>query len=196
MLRIGVLLFALAGCALNNPAPAPQFFYDLGAAAGGNPSRAIDELLLVESVGAPSWLNSNAIVYRLQYSQDAKHHAYANSHWVGAPNDLLTARLTTRLADSTSVVRPGQGLRADYALRVELLEFVQVFDSPDTSQGVVQLRASLINSQNLLAQKSFSAAAPASTPDASGAAVALSKATDIAISRIIDWVAETLEAQD
>jgi cholesterol transport system auxiliary component len=197
MLRIGVLLLALAGCAFNNPPLGPAFFYDLGLPApSGNPSRAIDELLLVESVGAPSWLDSEAIIYRLAYSQDAKHHAYANSYWVGAPSDLLTARLTTRLADATSIVRPGQGLRADYALRVELLEFVQVFDSPDTSRGLVRLRASLVNSQDLLAQKSFSVAAPASSPDASGAVQALSEASDIAISKIIDWVADTLETQD
>jgi cholesterol transport system auxiliary component len=193
MLRGAVFLLALSACALNNPAPPSAAFYDLLARPISRTAPSIDELLLVEPVAAPSWLDTNAIVYRLAYAHDAKHHAYANNHWVGPPSDLLTARLVARLADSTSVVQPGQGLRSDYALRVELLEFVQVFDSPHSSRGVVTLRASLINARSLVAQKGFSASTPASSPDASGAVQALSQSAEAVISEILEWVASTLD---
>lgn len=195
MLRAAIFLLSLStflGCAFNN-APA-NAFYGLGARSESNrDDPRIDEPLLVEAVHAPSWLDTTAIVYRLAYTQEARHQAYAHSYWAGPPSDLLTARLTARLADSTNIVRPGQGIPADHALRVELIEFVQVFESPQSSSGLVQMRASLINGRSLVAQQSFGAAKPAPSPDASGAVRALSDAADSAISEIVEWVAKTIK---
>jgi cholesterol transport system auxiliary component len=200
ILRAAVFLVALSGCAFN-PDTTQSAFYDLDPRREKTESSPrIEALLLIEPVYAPSWLDSDAIVYRLAYSQDSRYQSYAHSHWVGPPADLLTARLAGKLAGAArkGVVRAGQRIPVDYSLRVELIEFVHVFDSPQTSQGIVELRASLIdrNPRTLLSQKSFTVVKPARSPDASGAVQALSDASDAAIAEIVEWVAQTLENQD
>ncbi|MGH8719554.1 MAG: ABC-type transport auxiliary lipoprotein family protein [Burkholderiales bacterium] len=197
MLRALIPLMALAGCAFTPPPPAPNAFYDLGPVPSNKPSSPrIDALLLLEPVQAPSWLQSNAIVYRLAYGENARQQSYAQSYWVGTPPDLFTARLTRQLAGvaNKGIVSSGQRIPADFSLRVELTEFVHVFDSPQSSRGVVELRATLIdrNPRALIAQKSFTVSRPAPAPDASGAVQALSDATDEAIVEIADWIVTTL----
>lgn len=190
--RLFALVVSVCACTFN-PAPAPNAFYDFGPRPENpSPSRTIEPLLLIETVHAPSWLDTQSIVYRL--GEDARHRSYANSHWVGPPGDLITARLAGKLAGASEkgIVRAGQGIAADYSLRVELIEFAHVFDSPQTSRGVIQLRASLIDRGSLVAQKSFAAAFPAPSPDAPGAVRALSNASDAAIAEIVEWVATTL----
>lgn len=193
-----IALLLVGGCALNN-APSPDTFYDFGP----RPEKAgphIEPLLLVEPVVGPAWLESNAIVYRLAYSDDSQRRLYAQSHWIGPATDLFTARLAGQLAASAEkgIVRAGQGIAADYSLRVELVEFAQVFDSAQTSRGVAELRASLIDRdrRTLVAQRSFVVSEPARTADAPGAVQALSAAADAAIVEIVAWVATTLKKKD
>ena len=190
-------LLVLTGCAFSPPPAAPNAFYDLGPAPNSSSSSRIDTLLLLEPVHAPPWLQSNAIVYRLEYGEDARHQSYAQSHWVGTPADLFNARLARGLAEAAAkgVVGPGQGIQPDYSLRVELIEFAQVFDSPRTSEGVVRLRATLVesNPRALVAQKTFAAATPANSPNASGAVQAIGDAADAAIVEIVDWLSATLK---
>lgn len=196
MLRALIPLLVLAGCTFTPPPAAPNAFYDLGPAPLNNPSfPRIDALLLIEPVQAPSWLQSNAIVYRLAYGEDARHRSYAQSYWVGTPADLLTVRLARQLAGvaNKGIVSSGQRVPADFSVRVELTEFVHLFDLPQSSRGVVELRATLTdNPHALIAQKTFTVSRPARSPDASGAVQALSDATDAAIVEIADWIVTTL----
>ncbi|MGH8727102.1 MAG: ABC-type transport auxiliary lipoprotein family protein [Burkholderiales bacterium] len=198
MRRALIALLLVGGCALNN-APAPDAFYDFGP----RPEKAgpsIEPLLLVEPVVAPAWLDSSAIVYRLAYGDDSQRQSYAQSHWIGPATDLFTARLAGQLAASAEkgIVRAGQGIAADYSLRVELVEFAHIFDSPQTSRGVAELRATLIDRdrRTLVAQKSFAVSKPARTPDASGAVQALRAAADTVIADIVNWVAKASSKQD
>src|SRR5229473_5756834 len=115
---------ACAGCSIA-PAPAPAIAkYDFGPAPAGHPAQGPRQALLVHDVGAPAWLDSPLIHYRLAYRDAARPQVYADSRWVMSPAALLTNRLRGQLAASGSggIVHPGDGARAGYALRVELDE--------------------------------------------------------------------------
>src|SRR6266540_5728439 len=126
---------ACAGCSFA-PAPVPAVAnYDFGPVPDGHPAQGPRRALLVHDVGAPAWLDSPLIHYRLAYQDAARPQVYAESRWVMSPASLFTNRLRGQLAASGGIVQPGDGARAGYALRVELDEFTQVFDAPGKSRA-------------------------------------------------------------
>ncbi len=205
-----ILLFAmmlLTGCAIASHAQIPAAVYDFGlqsptdvpaaSAISGQPQPWVS--LLIAEATAPAWLDSQAIQYRLAYHDPAQTHSYANSRWAAAPAALLTQRIRSRIAAVTNngVVNAGDGVRADYALRLELEEFTQVFDAVEQSRAVVRLRASLVErgTRRLLAQRSFSVEQAAPTANATGAVRALTEAGDRLTGDLIDWLAAKLEEE-
>ena len=182
------LILASAGCSLA-PAPGPVIAnYDFGPLPEGRPAPVLRQPLLVHNVNAPGWLDSPLIYYRLTYQDVTRPQAYADSRWVSSPAELFTNRLRARLAASPGgIIRPGDDARAKYALRVDLEEFIQVFDAPGKSRAVVRFRASVMGNRSLVAQRSFSVERPARTPDAEGGARALIGASDEAVDQLIGW---------
>jgi cholesterol transport system auxiliary component len=190
-----------AGCAATR-AHAPASVYDFGldrspALAAGAASRlaGVSTKLLVTAT-SPAWLDNPAIQYRLAYHDPGRAYIYANSRWASPPVALLAQRAKRRIASagSTAVVSSGDGVRADYALRLDLEEFTQVFDAPGESRAIVALRASLIEpgTRILLAQRNFSMEQPAREANAAGAVIALTEASDRLIANLIDWLAQEL----
>lgn len=193
MRRAALLLsLALAGCTvLPQPRP-PQSLYDFGAPAAWN-SPHLSASLAIARVAAPDWLESPTLQYRLAYRDALRYQGYAGSRWVASPPQLLTERLRQAAAQASSrgAVREGEGVKADYLLRVELEEFSQVFDSPQASRGVVRARASLVREGRVLAaQKGFAVEKPAATPDAAGGAQALAAAADQLVLEVLAWAAQ------
>jgi cholesterol transport system auxiliary component len=92
------------------------------------------------------------------------------------------------------VVSAADGARTDYALRVELEEFDQVFDAADKSRGVVVARASLVSTSNrtLVAQKSFTFERAAASADADGGVRALAAAGGELVDAIVVWTAAAI----
>lgn len=194
--------FLLTGCTLLN-APsreAPQVF-DLGPPPASVPGAAqpmIAATLLIPPVHASAWLDNNSIHYRLTYEDATRPEAYAQHHWTVAPALMLAERLRARFAQaSRGAVTAQDGAKADVALRIELEDFSQSFDSAQSSKGRVRLRASLIevNSRVLRAQRTFNAERPAA-PNAPGAVQALVASTDAAIEELLTWTAQTLKNQE
>jgi len=192
---LGTLL--LAACSLGPAQKDAPATYDLGAPRSivANQPR-IRASLLVHAVAAPAWLDTTAIVYRLNYQDAARQQAYANSRWAAAPAALLTQRLRGRFAAATDsgVIGVADNARADYTLRVELEDFSHVFDTADASRAVVMARASIVNvaKRTLLAQKSFSIERAAASPDAGGGVRALASAGDEMIEAVTAWAAASL----
>lgn len=153
------------------------------------------QALLVHDVSAPSWLDSPLIHYRLTYQDATRPQAYADSRWVMSPAQLFTNRLRGRLVASGGggIIQPGDDARAKYALRVDLEEFIQVFDAPGKSRVFVHVRASVMGNRSLIAQRSFSVERPARTPDAQGGVRALIGASDEAVDQLIGWTAGNLK---
>jgi len=196
MYRLALYIAALALTACVNELPTPLAEYDFGPAASPReePPRLQREIT-VAGVTAPAWLDSPALVYRLAYRDASQPRAYVESRWVAPPAELFTAQLRQRLAATTrsGVLAPADGVRTAATLRVELLEFSQVFEAPDRSHALVRVRAVLVENGRLVAQTSFSADEPAASSNAAGGARALARAADAAIERLIAWTADTMK---
>ena len=195
-----LFVMTLAACSLGPEKKDAAATYDLGAAsvvAAGQPR--IRASLLVHAVGAPGWLESNAIVYRLNYQDAARQLSYANSRWAAPAAAMLTQRLRAQLAAASDggIVNVADGARADYALRVELEEFSQVFDTAQASRAVIVARASIVNvaRRTLYAQKTFATEKPAASANAEGGVRALAGASSELVDAIVAWTATSL-AQD
>ncbi len=132
-------------------------------------------------------MDGNAIYYRLAYAQSQRTDAYANSRWVESPVSLFDARLRNAAAARGQVV--GYPSPDVPSLRIELVDFSQVFDRPEASRGVVRLRATVSLARGVIDQRVVQADAPAPSPDAAGGVTALTQASDKAIGEVLDWVA-------
>jgi cholesterol transport system auxiliary component len=180
----------LPACSFGPGARAPISTWDFGATARSAPATKLSGTMLVLPVEAPVWLDSPAMLYRLSYADSAEPRVYAASRWIASPALLLTERLRATLADAGSaVLTPGDGIRASRTLRVELEQFDQVFDSPSSSRVAVRLRATVIASGALAAQRSFSLSLPAPSSDARGGAIALADAAQRGVTEIVAWLA-------
>ncbi len=199
----------VAGCATSSP-PGALTRFDLGpptmpvaaaTAAGGAQTPGVatpasdvaatgaarlSPLKVV--VSAPSWLDTEMMYYRLPASEGDQARVFANSRWLASPARLFGDRLRSALSVDRPVLSAGDPSAAP-ALRVEIEEFAQYFDSASTSHGVVQIRATLFDGPKLLAQTTLRAQAPAATADASGGARALATATDAVQTQLIQWLA-------
>jgi cholesterol transport system auxiliary component len=179
------------GCAV---APAVNVTaYDFGP----NPMRAgvrtrLFGVLTVDRVRAPSWYDGSDILYRLAYQDPTRPQVYRQSRWIASPEELLTQRLRQKLDTviEGGVTSSDEGVASDYLLRVDLIEFSQVFDTADASHAVVRIRASLIDVKHgqLLAQNDFDAERRAPTPNAAGAVRALQEATDAVLANLANWL--------
>lgn len=130
-LLLSLLMAALLTACVSGPAPRNEVAaYDL---AGVTPLADTGVPLSVLDVQAPSWLDSRAMQYR-RASEPARRQAFTESRWAATPAELLAVALRRQLAVGT-----GDGCR----LKVELDEWVQIFDGNGQSQVQLALRASL-----------------------------------------------------
>lgn len=197
MSRAGFLLsfaaaVALAACGtLYTTKPQPTT-YDLGPVAPAPQALKLSGVLALHEVTAPAWIDSAGILYRLAYRNPTLNQAYATSRWIASPARLVDQRLRHRLAAAGGVVNGAEAVGAAERLRVEIADFSQVFDTPAASHAAVRLRATLQGPKGMLAQRVFSATAPAPSPDAEGGVTALARASDQAIDELVQWLASAL----
>ena len=198
MLRAALILFLalLAGCAVGPQTREGMASYDFGLPrTDKDASPRLHQDLVVATVTAPDWMDNSGIYYRLAYRDATRPEPYSLSHWVMSPAALLGQRMRASIARASSagVFLPADGVRVGYTLRLELEEFSQVFDAPDSSRAVLHMRASLFRQRAIVAQKSFNIERAAATPNAEGGVRALIAASDDAGEQLIDWLAEKLK---
>ena len=129
----------------------------------------------------PSWLDSSALQYRLAYQGNQRRQNYAESRWVAPPAELVSNTLRKRMFS-------GEAAGA-CRLRVDLDEFVQVFDTADASRAAVEARVQLLaHGGELLARHSFSLSRAAASADARGAVAAFSGAVEDLSTALHDWL--------
>ncbi len=146
--------------------------------------QSVFKLRLTE-VQAPSWLNSTAMQYRLLYAEAERRLSFAESRWVAPPADLLGLELTRgRVVNETRFEADG------CQLHVDLNEFIQVFDTPDSSHSLIEVRATILAPRNgkLMAQRIFTQAAPAG-PDARSGVAGFGVAVRNLTADVRDWLA-------
>lgn len=191
---------ALAGCInldLGGKGARPSLaYFDLaGSVAGnpsGNPAGTAPTVPALSAIGlrsvdvvAPSWLDAPAMQYRLVYSDPARRASFAESRWVAPPPELFEQALRKTMTQSDPRNAPGA-----CRLQIDVDEFVQVFDTPQSSRGIIELRASLWASRAdaPVARRAFQASRAAQTPDARGGVAALAGATGDMSAALRDWL--------
>jgi cholesterol transport system auxiliary component len=174
-----------SGCA-STPAAISDIRYDLGPPSPAASPGALPAVKVLD-VAAPDMLESDKLMYRLQYADAQQMAAYANSHWTMTPSQLLTQRLRGALSSRGTVLTGADGVSAP-VLKVDLSEFEQVFDSQSESHGSVTARATLIQGGKVVGQRTFISRAPSRSADAAGGAQALASASDDLVSQIGAWL--------
>ncbi|MBI2771797.1 MAG: membrane integrity-associated transporter subunit PqiC [Burkholderiales bacterium] len=187
----------LAGCAGLVDKPVQRTLYDFGPGlAAAQPTVLATPLpaLVLADV-------DTAVLYRLGYADENQLRPYAQSRWSAPPAQLVRQRLRDQLGRDRVVLNPGEGAAlarsggaTPRVLRVELEEFSQLFESPAASNGLVRLRATLLENtpagEKLLSQRNVVMQRPAPTQDAPGGVRALAAAVDAAAQDIAQWLAQ------
>ena len=191
------LALALGGCAALQPKPRATV-YDFGPGPVGTVAStrmAPLPALVLADTEASAALDSNAVLYRLTYSDPQQLRPYTLARWSMTPAQLLQQRLRAHLGQARPVLNAGLGLAADkpaMVLHLELDEFSQLFETTERSSGQIRLRATLGQGgqgvERLLAQRSFIVQRPAASADAAGGVRALTEASDAVIAEIAQWL--------
>ena len=183
VLLAALLLSACVGGAGNS---VPSVTYDFGlpvarlAVGGAWPGLSLE-------VRSPPWFDSTNVDYRLAYADPLTRRQYVGSRWAGAPAQLIAQRLRQQLG----VVSTTANSATDCLIRVELQEFSQVFDSPQSSRGVLTASVSLIDGKRrVVAERLAVIDKPALGADASGGVQALVAASTEFGRLLSDWLLE------
>jgi len=188
-----VILLLLAGCSLTPRVPSAVATYDFGTISRSEFLQPTPSPIPIQIAGivAPVWLDTQAMRYRLAYHHPAQIHTYANNRWAAPPANLLMERFKQHTVSwkNTSDQRNGSTRLTTYFLKIELEEFIQVFDTVDHSRAIVSLRASLIerDTRRLVAHQRFSKSQTTPSPDASGAVEAFIAISDQLAVESIQW---------
>lgn len=146
--------------------------------------------LTLAEVRSPAWQDGPLMFYRLGYANALQPHPYASSRWSMSPARLFGQRLKSRIGQAGgTVLQQGDIVSGGPLLSIDTDEFIHYFTSPAQSEGRVSLRVSLLQGQQLLAQRQFTRQVAASSADAAGGARALTTASDAVIDDILQWVA-------
>jgi cholesterol transport system auxiliary component len=191
-LSAALLATALLGACATVQTGSQSTLYDFGllqSSSAGDAPAALPPLSVAEP-DAPVSMRSPVMFYRLAYANDQQPQAYAHNRWSMPPAQLLVQRLKARIGRSGGVVlAASDGAVNIPLLHIEVDDFIQVFESPGTSEGQIALRASVFQGRMLITQKNFVKRMPAPTADAAGGAKALAQASDAVIADILYWLA-------
>ena len=171
----------LAACIGGSDAPSKVAHYDLGAMQPAPNNRIVASLRGID-VFPVAWIDTPAMQYRLLYAANQRRQNYAESRWVAPPAELLSHALKKRMLSGESA--------GACRLRVDLDEFIQVFDSPKASRALIEVQVQLLApaGAELLARRSFSLSRPAASADAEGGVAALAGAAEALSNELHDWL--------
>lgn len=167
---------ALAGCAFKPASEEPARYGLPDPAVGGS------SFLRAVTVQGPSWLAGPDMVYRLAYQDGERRRVFALSRWHASPMEMLERYLARSLT--------GQGTGGSCRLRVDVDQFLQEFERPDSSHGVIEVRLTLLGKSGgtLLGRHSLRVTRPTVSADAGGGAAALGLAAGDLSQAIGRWL--------
>ena len=191
--KLCLLLFSIAGLQACTSAPHNlNLNYDFEPISKEDASNYIQAnkiVINIADISAPSTLDSNDMLYRLQYDNAQLLRAYAQHHWSMPPAQLFAQRLKSRItAAGGIVVGAADGIADLPILKIELDEFSQIFTNAIQSEAKIALRASIIKKNKLIAQQYFNLGTASTSADASGGAKAMQVTADRSISAILTWL--------
>ncbi|TFW22581.1 ABC transporter [Massilia arenosa] len=188
VLSLSVLL---AGCGSASRKSVDQYDFgplpDAGVAGATMPSSL--PAIVIPDVTGPAWLDTQTMVYRLNYADPLQARPYTASRWSATPLQLITQRLKSRIAQSGArVLSTTDASAGELLLRIEVDDFSHTFDSNQQNVGSVVLRASLFDGRKFLDQKTFVRKTPSTSADAAGGVRALAASTDAVAADIMAWI--------
>lgn len=200
---------ALAGCSALPDKPSRPVSYDFGSGIAAPPATGVATPLppiALSDVDTAGVADTAAVTYRLLYTDAQQLRPYAQSRWALPPAQLVRQRVRERLGQRRPILDADDVLSQKriegslpQILRLQLEEFSQVFASPGQSEGVLRLRATLVDNtqmgESFVGQRLFVLRRPAPTADAAGGVQALAAATDAAASEIEAWLASLAPAR-
>jgi cholesterol transport system auxiliary component len=198
------VVFFLAGCSALPDKPVRAALYDFGPGnltAQPATRQAALPALAIDDIGTSGGaLDNQAVLYRLTYQDAQELRPYTLARWSMPPAQLVRQRLREQLGQQRNIFDARGGLALNRSqnvvlpllLRLDLEEFSHVFTAPETSVGLIRLRATLVeqatSGEKLIAQRSVVVQRPAPSLDAPGGVRALTAATDAAIEEIDAWL--------
>ena len=208
---MGVLVLAVTGCSALPSQPTRPALYDFGpgavAPASVDHRAPLPPLALadVEAPGLPE--GSNAVYYRLAYTDGQQLRPYSQARWSQPPAQLVQQRLREQLGQRRAILKaddgaaqarePAQGNKLPLVLRTELEEFSHLFTSPCDSAGMVRLRATVVeltpSGESLRGQRVFIVQQPAKSANAAGGVAALAAASSQLAGELAAWVEQVAQ---
>ncbi|WP_428717711.1 ABC-type transport auxiliary lipoprotein family protein [Undibacterium curvum] len=169
---------SLTACS-SNPAPVKQQ-YDLGPLTTTPITSAPAGLRFVlADIQTTAALDSQAMLYRLQYENAQQLKAYAYARWSMPPAQLIQQRFKQQISAAGGLVlQRNQAAPDTPVLQLELDEFSQVFSSASSSHAQLNGRALISKNGKVLRHRQFQIQLTARQADAAGGATALQLAVD------------------
>ena len=202
-----VLLLSVIGCSAPNQAARPTAF-DFGPGPLSAVPAEVDPRLpavIIDVVLSNPALERTDMVYRLAYVDPHQFRPYAQARWSISPALLIRERLRGYLGQHRTLLSAGElessgtgtvasDRPAPWKLHVELEEFSQLFSAPQTSVGLLRLRATVTRSMSggaqRVEQRHLIIQRPAPSADAAGGVRAMIVATDAAAQELDNWLRE------
>lgn len=186
-----LLAIASMSACSSNPAPLKQQ-YDLGPlaaipASSVNPVTSAPAGLrfVLADIQTTAALDSQAMLYRLQYENAQQLKAYAYARWSMPPAQLIQQRFKQQTSAAGGLVlQRNQAAPDTPVLQLELDEFSQVFSSASSSHAQLNGRALISKGGKVLRHRQFQIQLPARQADAAGGATALQLAVDQLIAEL------------
>jgi cholesterol transport system auxiliary component len=151
--------------------------------------------LAMPAVQAIRSLDNNAVYYRLLYRDALQPKPYAQARWSIAPPELLDQQLRDLLGASWTVIHPQDNLHVQPGipiLHLYLDEFSHIFSTPDKSDGLLKIRATLSAANHkgarLIAQRNFTITHPSTSLDAAGGVQALRQTVNTLAQQLDQWL--------
>jgi cholesterol transport system auxiliary component len=195
---------ALAGCSGLPDKPTRATMYDFGpgplATLPTTRQAPLAAIALDDISTSGGALDNMAVLYRLGYADAQQLRPYSQARWSMPPAQLVRQRVREQLGQRRAVFNAGASVALNRSqnavlpllLRLDLEEFSQLFTAPETSVGLIRLRATLVEvtpaGDKLIGQRNVIVQRPAPSSDAPGGVQALTAATDAAIEEIDQWL--------
>jgi cholesterol transport system auxiliary component len=180
--RIAFLSLLLVAC-VGGPPQSALVYYDIPGATEALPAplRSLDVI-------PATWLAGNSMYYRLAYADGSRREHYAETRWTAQPSEMLGVRLQRSLMASADSAGVAGGSTNLCRLRLDIDDFVQVFDTQGSSRLVLEARASLYGAQQaVLTRRLLSLSQPAGA-DARSAAAASGPLVDALTRELQGWI--------
>ena len=198
---------ALSACSGLPDKPTRATMYDFGPGPLTTPPttrQAPLPALALDDISTPGGVLDNmAVLYRLGYADAQQLRPYSQARWSMPPAQLVRQRVRLQLGQRRAVFEAGASVALNRSqnavlpllLRLDLEEFSHLFTAPNTSVGLIRLRATLVEvtpaGDKLIGQRNVIVQRPAPSSDAPGGVQALTAATDAAIEEIDQWLQQS-----